>query len=66
LRKALAVEQSRLPADQAAIVREYLDHNELGLAYEHLEYALDELGSLPTVEAKGVLDEAAQMMRLRA
>lgn len=38
LRRMLAAVETDLPADGVAEVREYLDHNELGLAMETLSF----------------------------
>jgi hypothetical protein len=47
----------RLPAEAREIIGEYLDHNELGLAFDHLGYIVDELAL--------ILDEA-QVAEVRA
>jgi len=43
-------------------VREYLDHNELGLAFETLVYELDQLGIRPPRETLNGLRSAAARM----
>lgn len=62
LGEALEAERSRIPSGQAEHVASFLQANEFGLAFDELEYALDEAGLVPTNIGRAALDQAADLM----
>ena len=62
LSAALALERGRIGDEQAAIVQDYLDHNEFGLAYETMVEALSDLDLHPLESSAPLLDEARRLM----
>jgi hypothetical protein len=67
LLQAVIVElQTQIEPEQLAWVTEYLEHNELGLAYESLVEAIRDRQL--TLDAKGAaaLDAARRLMKIKA
>jgi hypothetical protein len=62
LDEALAIEQHRLPPHQVETVREYIDHDEYGLALEQLADALCDLALRLSAKARIPMDAAAALM----
>lgn len=62
LREALQYCEHQLPAGLVAEIGEYLDHNELGLAWEALGEALIEFDVLPPEPARQLLLETGNRM----
>ena len=60
---ALASEQHRLPPEQVAYVREFIEHDEYELAADQLNDALGNLEVQPGAEAARALEAAAAIMR---
>ncbi|GGB99828.1 hypothetical protein GCM10011494_17890 [Novosphingobium endophyticum] len=64
LTSALDAKRNRIPSKDAEIVQYFIDHNEYGLAYEHLNNTIDEERLLITEEAKMAMKAAANFMNL--
>jgi hypothetical protein len=64
LTSALKAEQEHLPAQHVETVRDYIEHREYGLAYEHLGEVLNAERTLVTEETRLALRAAANLMEL--
>ncbi len=62
LAEALAGERGRLGPEDARIVQDYIEHNELGLAHDHLLDALADKELPLLARTKMLLSEAARLM----
>jgi len=59
-----AIRHQPLPDDTRALVLDFIDHNELGVAFEWMTSALVEAGARLKPEARDALAEAARAMGL--
>jgi hypothetical protein len=64
LSTALAAEEHRLASRHVDLAREFIEHNEFGLAYEMLIHGLEEADAVAGSEAALLLEEAAKLMKL--
>ena len=60
--RALTIERKRLGEEQAVVVRDYLDANELGLAHDHIVDALADADLEPSTGTAEFLAQAARRM----
>jgi hypothetical protein len=63
--RALASEEDRLPLEQAALVREFIKHDEYELAVDQWRDALDNLDVEPCPEAAQAMEGAAAIMGVK-